>query len=97
MIKSDNRNSPDKRGSKSRREYLYKELSDINSMPINERKSSNTSSVIEPREIENTIIMQSPQDEDYINSAIDRIALIMSRHIVEDRIEDPSKRSAIVF
>ena len=64
VIKSDNRNSPDKRGSKSRREYLYKELSDINSMPINERKSSNTSSVIEPREIENTIIMQSPQDED---------------------------------
>lgn len=64
VLKSDNRNSPDKRGSKSRREYLYKELSDINSMPINERKSSNTSSVIEPREIENTIIMQSPQDED---------------------------------
>ena len=64
VIKSDIRNSPDKRGSKRKREYLYKELSDINSMPINERKSSNTSSVIEPREIENTIIMQSPQDED---------------------------------
>lgn len=27
------------------------------------------------------------QDEDYINSAIDRIAVIMSRRIVEERIE----------
>ncbi|MBP3367391.1 MAG: hypothetical protein J6K96_10475 [Treponema sp.] len=27
------------------------------------------------------------QDEDYINSAVDRIALIMSRHIVEFNVE----------
>ena len=57
-------------------------------------KNAAVKTVLSPRIVE---LQKKIQDEDYINSAIDRIALIMSRHIVEDRIEDPSKISAIVF
>ena len=57
-------------------------------------KNAAVKTVLSPRIVE---LQKKIQDEDDINSAIDRIALIMSRHIVEDRIEDPSKRSAIVF
>ena len=57
-------------------------------------KNAAVKTVLSPRIVE---LQKKIQDEDYINSAIDRIALIMRRHIVEDRIEDPSKRSAIVF
>ncbi|MGN0728942.1 hypothetical protein [Treponema sp.] len=47
-------------------------------------KSNTQNSALSPRIRE---LQKKIQDKEYINSAIDRIALIMSRHIVEFRIE----------
>ena len=46
--------------------------------------NSTPNSALSPRIRE---LQKKIQDENYINSAVDRIALIMSRHIVEFHIE----------
>lgn len=47
-------------------------------------KNAATKPVLSQRLLE---LQKKIQDDNYINSAIDRIALIVSRRIVEDRIE----------
>lgn len=50
--------------------------------PTQQTVSVSVSSGVSPRILE---LQKKIQDQDYINYAIDRIAVIMSRHIVENK------------